>query len=418
MSTINKNKKTINVSQVLVVRPPDRSPQDIGKWRDAMKSAERGRRSRLYDLYDDLFQVDPVLGSVAEQRIDAITNAELKFLKPNGEDVPEMEEFIDTLEFEEFLKEIILTKFYGISVIELNFTPDFKPFSIPRKHIDIANKQILIDLSNEKGIPYEDNEFFLALGKEKDLGIFLRTAVYAIYKRNGGADYAQFCELFGIPTLAGLYDPDDETGRVEMEEAFQKRGSGGSIVMSRNGDIKTIGSEAAGNTVVHKEFLALCDEQMTIAVLGQTMTTKDGSSLAQGKVHAQTEDDINKADIRYVRRVLNQYFVPFLEKRGFPTKGGKFIFAEKGENIGQVEKLAMAEKIDDRTIVGIDEDWWFEEFGFPKGKRTAVKDRKPKVEGEDEEEEIEDEKKPKKKVSAKKLSLVKRVTDFFGQAPM
>lgn len=407
--------KKVSISNVLVVRQPDRTPQDIGKWRNAMKSAERGRRATLYDLYDDLFDVDTVLGNVVEKRISAITNADLVF-QVDGENSDEMYDFIDTPDFEDLLTEIMLTKFYGKSVIEINHVPEFGVFSVPRKHIDVENKKILFDLASDEGEIYEGNPFFLEAGKDDDLGIFLRTAPYAIFKRNGGSDYAQFCELFGIPMLAGLYDPDDETGRTEMEDAFQRRGSGGSIVMSKHGDIKTIGSDVSGNNRIHRDFLDMCDEQMTIGVLGQTMTTKDGSSYSQGKIHLEVEESINQSDQRFVQRILNHKLLPILEKRGYPVKNGFFNFAEKGETIPKKELLEMALKVDAKTDSGIDEDWWFEEFGFPKGKRKTEKKDDNDPELLDDESDDEPEVKSKK-VDAKKMTLIKRVTDFFGQAP-
>ncbi|WP_255317799.1 phage portal protein family protein [Capnocytophaga canimorsus] len=56
--------------------------------------------------------------------------------------------------------------------------------------------------------------------------------------------------------------------------------------MSNKSKVETIGTKSTGTVDIHERFADKCDEQMLIAILGQTMTTKDGSSYSQGKVHA------------------------------------------------------------------------------------------------------------------------------------
>ncbi len=246
-----------------------------------------------------------------DKRIRAITNSDIIFQK-DGKEVEEMFDFMDSPAFEELLSEAMKSKFYGKTILEMDFTDGFKVESIDRRHINTLNKKIVINTNDEDGYDYENDDFLLNIGNDKDLGIFARTAPYAIFKRNGGADYAQFCELFGIPQLVGHYDPDDENAQKEMEEAFQKRGSAGSMTMSNKSEVKTINAQANG--AVHKEFLDHWDKQILITSQGQTMTTTDGTSLAQAKIHGETETDMQKADRKFIRRFLNHQLKPKLEK--------------------------------------------------------------------------------------------------------
>lgn len=403
--------KQTQIHKTIVVRPPQRTPQDISKWRNAMRSADYGRVAQLVELYDDLL-IDPVLGNAVEKRIMAITNAELVFSK-NNKNVPQIDDLIDTPEFEELLREILLSKFYPKTVIEFDFTNGFNAVSIDRRHFNTKDKIILKSLSDTEGIPYESNDFLLSLGKERDLGLFLKTAPYAIFKRNGMGDFAEYCELFGIDTLVGLYDPEDENGRVEMEQAFAKRGGSGSMTMSKNNDVKTIGTKSTGTVDIHERFANKCDEQILIAILGQTMTTKDGSSYSQGAIHAQTEDDINKADRRFVQRILNTELLPRLAKRGYDVAGGWFHFAEQGENLSKLEQLTIAERVN--AIVPIDENYWYETFGVPKPSREQKQEPSNKEqEPSKKEQETSRDKTPfAQKVAAKNLSVWERMKDFF-----
>jgi len=414
-----KGNQQLKVSQTLVIKPPQRSNVGIEKWNNAMRLADRGRRATLVELINELMDRDPVFSEAWAKRVRAITNADIVF-QIDGKEIEPMMDFIDTTEFEELLKEIMLTIGFGKTVGEYDFTNGFKFTSIDRRHLNTETKQILINQYDTTGVSYEDNDWLLNIGKDNDLGLFVKVIAFAIFKRNGGADYAQFCELFGIPQLAGLYDPDDDSARQEMEQAFEKRGSGGSVVMSKNGDIKTIGSEASGNTVVHESFLAWCDKQILIGINGQTMTTIDGSSYSQSQVHENTENDINKADRRFVQRVLNEKLLPILEKRGYPVKGGWFSFPDKETALTKKEQLEIAKEVDDRTEEGIDPEYWFENFGLPKGNRK----KKPETQEEIEVEETEQsnlKEKAKNKTQTLKVqehNFWNKLKDFFANAPL
>lgn len=418
----DKNKQ-IKISQTLVVKPPQRASVGIEKWRSALQMADRGRRSSLIELIKEIMDSDPVFWEAWDKRVRAITNSDIVF-QINGVESEPIMDLIDTTEFEDLLKETINTIGFGKTIIELNYEDRFKANLIDRRHVNTEIKQILINPFDTTGISYQDDEFLLNIGKDEDLGLFTKVIAYAIFKRNGGADYAQYCELFGIPMLAAYYDPEDESGRQELEDTLYKRGGAGHVVMSKNGKLETIGSEAAANNPVHGGFLKWCDEQILIGLIGQTMTTKDGSSYSQGKVHSDTENDINKSDRRYVQRVLNELVLPKLEKRGYPVKGGWFSFVEKEKALTKKEQLEIAISVDDRTEYGIDEAYWYENFGLPKGSiKKQPEQKEPEQMEEDPGQEKAQEPEQKttgtktKKIQAQELSLWNKLKDFFGGAP-
>jgi len=405
------------ISQVVVVQPPKRDTVDVSHYIKGLKSADKGKRNSLYDVYEAIIK-DPVVGEAIRKRVRQITNGGLTF-KAENEEIDEMTDLIKTPEFRKLLRDIIMTRFFGKTVIELDFAEGLKVKMIPRKNLDTNKKIILKKIGEEEGISYENDDFLLNIGEDNDLGLLMEVAPYAIFKRNGGSDYAEFCELWGIPILAGLYDPEDEGAREEMEATFEKRGAGGSVVMSKNSELKPINSETQG--AVHDKFLDWLDEQILIGLVGQTMTTKDGSSRSQSETHAQTEDDINQDDRIYTVEILNYEFLPRLEKRGYPVKNGWFTYPEK-DNLTLKDKIEIAEKVNSLTETGVDEDWWFEATGLPKSKTAPKKIAEEK--GDDPEPESEKKKtegkkaSAKMKVTAKELNWLQRAKNFFAHAPL
>src|SRR5690554_673573 len=160
-----KSNQQLKVSQTLVIKPPARSAVGIDNYRTALRLADRGRRYKLVEVIKELLDTDPVLAEAWDKRVRAITNAEIVF-QIDGKEVEPMMDLIDTTEFEDLLSEIMLTIGFGKSVIELGYAPAFKIQSIDRSHLNTDTRQILINPFDTDGVPYEDDEFLLNLGKD------------------------------------------------------------------------------------------------------------------------------------------------------------------------------------------------------------------------------------------------------------
>lgn len=371
MATRNERKQL--VVNTIVIKPNNRSVLDVGQWRTALKQADRGKRAKLYDLYDDIL-LDPVLGNAIEKRIMAITNAELVFKGKNEESVPELDNLIDSPAFEYLLKEIMTSIFYGKSVIELDFSNGFEAYSIPRQHINTANGVITVNPGDTSGIPYTNDDFLLDVGRNDNLGLLLRAAPLAIYKRGGFGDWSQFVELFGMPRRIGKYSSHDEESRKLLEQALEAAGSASWMVVPKETDVETHETSASqGSSSIYNEFRQACNEEMLITILGQTMTTQNGSSRSQSETHKEVEEAINRADRRFVQRVLNTLLLPRLAKRGYPVDGGYFYFAEAGESLSLKDQLEIDVKLVNDLGIALDDDYFYETYGRPKPRSGNAK---------------------------------------------
>ena len=396
------------VINTLVVKPNTRTALDVGMWRNALKAADRGKRERLYDLYEDIL-LDNVLASAIEKRIMAITNAELTF-QVGEKTVEEMDSLIDTPEFETLLNEIMKARFWGKSVIELDFTEGLNAYSIPRKHLRPDLGLIVATPGDDFGIPYKGDDFFLDVGDDKDLGILLRVSPIAIYKRGGFGDWSQFVELFGMPQRIGKYNSHDDDARRTLEEALEKAGSASWLVIPKDTDVETKESTSFSNALMHEKFRTACNEEMLISVIGQTMTTMNGSSKSQSETHKDVEEGINKADRRFVQRLLNTQLLPRLAKRGYPVGDGFFFFPDEGESLTVEQRLNVHIRFKNELRLDIDDDYLYETYSVPKPKGGAKpkKEEKPKDEKPNED---------KPKGDGEEQRFWERVFNFFVLAP-
>lgn len=343
---IKKNQKQATIISQLIIKQPNRSTSDVAAWRNALRSADAGRVKALFDLYDDLL-IDTTLSRSHGKRIEAVTNAELTFQYIDGTTSDEINELMQSLSWETLLTGIINTKFYGRSGVEFDFSNGFHIDALPFKHINLDNQTILINDSDERGIDYTADPHLLVLGVKRDFGLFLKTAPYAIWKRGGFGDYAQWLEIFGMPQRVGKYSSYDPQSRQLLEQALQNAGSAPWCVIPKETDVETVNNTGSGSSgVSFNDFRQACNEEMLISTLGQTLTTISGTKGARslGDVHKEVEEGINKSDLRYTERVLNSYVKPLLEQRGFKTKGGKFIFPSAAEAV-TVDDLVKLTKI-------------------------------------------------------------------------
>ncbi len=372
-----------------------------------MKSADRGRRKDLLDLYENIL-TDGVLGDAIDKRIRAVTGSDLTFQNADGTESEEMTAFIDTEEFEYLLEEIMKAVFWHFSVIEPIFDESgMRVYSVPRKHIRPETKTIAINETDVEGqISYADLDVIEVISRSHQHGLLLRACPYTILKRGGIGDWAQMVEIFGMPKRIGKYSMYDTEGRKALQEAFNSQGGAATLIGPKETDITTSDQAGNGGGTLYKDFVSAMDEQILITILSQTMTTKNGSSKSQSETHKEVEEEVNKQDLRFVQRILNHQFLPILERRGYPVKGGSFVFPKSLDKI-TVEQIVSLSK-----VLPIPQYYVQERFGIPAAEEgdTIMGPTSSVIDTE----KIDTEEKNKKTETEEKTR--KKLFDFFADA--
>ena len=346
------------IYSTVVITPSRREINDIGSCTSALRSADMGIRFPLYDLYESVL-LDGSVTDAVNKRIEAITDADICFTDRDGRQVEEMEALINSLEFERLLESIMQSRFWGVSVDEFTFSPEFGFNSIPRKHVRPKEKVVVRRQGDTTGISYADDGMVIQWGRDDDLGLLLKVAPYVIYKRGGFGDWAQFVELFGMPIRVGKYNAMDDASRRMLIDAFETAGSAPYMVVPKESEIETTLMSGTTGGALYDDFRRACNEEILVTILGQTMTTQSGASLSQSQVHLAVQEKKHRSDRRFVVRMLNRYLVPLLEKRGYPVNGGKFSFVDRKDEL-KVDEL--------RTLSGIlpiPRKWAYEKYGIP-----------------------------------------------------
>lgn len=144
---------------------------------------------------------------------------------------------------------------------------------------------------------------------------FLAATAY-VCKSYSLRDWHAFAELFGIPFRVGKYPQfaTDEEKRTLLH-AVANLGTDAAAIIPESMMIELIqAASGTGGEAVFGGLAKFWDAQISKAVLGQTMTADDGSSLAQAEVHNLVRGDLGTADALDMEEALNEYLVrPFIE---------------------------------------------------------------------------------------------------------
>lgn len=365
-------KESIIVNQTNV-RPIQRDRKDITKWRNAIISAEgtMQQRQRLYELYDDMLH-DGHLRSTVDKRVRAITNRALTF-QIDGKEVEEVVDLSEKSFFEDLIKELVLAKMWGHSLVELHWPgpktdPEkFQGWSklIDRRHVKPRLGIVTKDTHDMEGIPYREDPYkkvVIEAGDDEDLGLLLQCCQYVIYKRGGFGDWAEFAEVFGMPFRWATYN--NEQSREILTTALEEAGSAGYVVAPEDANLQYIYPSNTTGTDIFDRLRRACNEEISVTLLGNTMTTTEAHSggYAQSETQSEGQEEIHKDDRMFVIRILNEKLTPFLERLGYQVKGGKWSFVEE-ETMSLKERLEIDLKVSEK--VPLPASYWYEKYRLP-----------------------------------------------------
>lgn len=343
--------------------------------RDYMQSLESAKqidypsRSRLYDMYESA-QLDLHLMGVLAKRLRGVTQLPMEFHR-NGEVDEVLSAQLRSPWFKQLRKDIILSEFWGFSLFQFYLDDDgnIRYDLIDRKHYDPVRRKLLRFQDDQDGVPVEQFPNMLFVGSERGLGIFAELLPAVLYKRGDMSDWAQFCNIFGMPIREYTYDAGDEEARRQLLKDARQQGANAVYIHPDGSTLNLVeAGNKTGSSDLYKTFADYWDSKISIRVLGNTLTTDshDTGTQALGTVHKQEEDDMNADDRDFILDVLNYYMTPIFQNLGFNVDGGEFVYAAK-EKIEPTKQLTIVQGLKNMGLP-MDDDWLYETFGIEKPK--------------------------------------------------
>lgn len=184
-----------------------------------------------------------------------------------------------------------------------------------------GRRLLLLDDTAPMGMPLPPYKFIahvprLKTGLPIRGGLARLVAWSFMFKSYTVKDWMAFIEVFGMPLRIGMYGPAASDDDIDtLVRAVANIGTDAAAVIPEAMKIEF--KETAAGKGGHEVFLAMAewlDQQVSKAVLGQTMTSDNGSSKAQAQVHNEVRHDIQRSDARQLAITLNRDLVrPFID---------------------------------------------------------------------------------------------------------
>lgn len=303
---------------------------------EILRSAARGYPDRFFVMAEEMEERDLHYGSVLATRKLAITGVE-PIVVPASQDAKDQKiaeaakELVTAPEFtDDYAADLLDALGKGYALVETiwdrsgrEWRPsgyewrDQRYFVIDQLDGRTLRRKVAGDLQGEDLPPFQ---FSVHHPKRKSglpiRGGLARLAAWAfLFKSYSLKDWMAFLEVYGMPLRLGRFGRDASTDdKRVLLKAVRDLSSDAAAIIPAGMDIQFVESKGGTGNAVFKDMAEYLDRQISKGVLGQTMTTDDGSSLSQAKIHESVRHDIAKADARQLAVTANRDLIrPFVD---------------------------------------------------------------------------------------------------------
>ena len=409
----------------IVLQMPEIFMFDMNAYMQSVKAArgiDFSNRARLYDMYDSA-SLDLHLSGVIAKRMRGVTKIPIEFRR-NGVPDDAINNQIKSPWFKQLRKDLVMSEFWGFTLVQfyLNEEGNIRYDLINRKHYDPIHRKLLKYQGSMDGVPIDDFPDMLFVGSERDLGIYAELLPAVLYKRGDMSDWAQFCNIFGMPIREYTYDAGDEDARRRVIADARRQGANAAYIHPKESELKLVeAGNKTGSSDLYRTFAEYWDSKMSIRVLGNTLTTdaKSTGTQALGSVHKEEEDEMNSDDRDFILDILNYDMRPVFASLGFNVEGGEFVYAKK-DKINPAQQIDIVQKLSSMGLP-IDDDYLYETFCVAKPDNyKQLKEEKEAAKAAFREQlgmHGNDDDKKKQDKNTDKTAFKQHLKSFFGLAP-
>ena len=335
------------------------------KLAEILKEADAGDVLRQMELFEEMEEKDPHLFSQLQTRKNAVTGLDFEIIpfsdEPRDKEIAAfIEEQLTGIEgFEDMENDLLDAIGKGFAVSELMWDQDIKGHTVVHEIKSRHQKRFFWDSLDDTfkvrtqeaadGVPLPANKFIIHRYKARSghasrAGILRVVAWMYLFKNYDLKDWVSFAEVYGLPLRLGKYAPGaSEEDKLALMRALVQIGADAAGIIPDGTSLDFITTEKTGSTDLYERLARYCDEQMSKAVLGQTLTSDSGGgSYAQSKTHNDVRHDLTVADCKALASTLRRDLIRplcvfnFAEEKRIP----KIQFdCEESEDLEQTARI-------------------------------------------------------------------------------
>lgn len=292
------------------------------------READTGDIFRQAELFEEMEEKDPHLFSQLQTRKNAVTGLDYEVIAFDQEDEADKEianfvaaelEAIES--FEDVMMDLLDAIGKGISVSEIiwgyddgkTVVKEIKNRHQKRFFWDEEDNFKVMTKEYPMGILLPENKFIIHKYKAKSghparAGILRVVAWMYLFKNYDVKDWVSFAEIFGMPLRLGKYNPAaSEEDKLALMQALVQIGTDAAGIIPDGTEIEFKEAAKVSSLNIYESLARYCDEQISKAVLGQTLTSDSGGgSYAQSKTHNEVRHDLTAADCKALAATLRR----------------------------------------------------------------------------------------------------------------
>ena len=298
------------------------------KLAEIFKEADAGDVLRQMELFEEMEEKDPHLFSQLQTRKNAVTGLDFEIIPfsddPRDKEIADfIEEQINGIESLEDVETDLLDAIgKGFAVSEIMWGYD-EGHVVVREIKSRHQKRFFWDSLDDsfkvrtkdapEGILLSTNKFIVHRYKARSghtsrAGILRVVAWMYLFKNYDLKDWVSFAEVYGLPLRLGKYAPGaSEADKVALMQALIQIGADAAGIIPDGTSIDFITTEKTSSSDLYERLARYCDEQISKAILGQTLTSDSGGgSYAQSKTHNDVRHDLTVADCKSLASTLRR----------------------------------------------------------------------------------------------------------------
>lgn len=267
-----------------------------------------------YQGYEQILQDDQVSACFAQRRHAVISRP--WSVTPGGTKRLDklaaklVEDTLKHLDWDTITDQMLYARFYGFAVAEVLWC--IKDDLVKVSEIKVRDRQRfvfapdyslrMLTMRKPDGEALPERKFwYKAVGAshaDEPYGLGLASALYwpVWFKHNGARFWATYLEKFAAPTAMGEFPRGTEAAeRTALLKTLQAISTDAGIIVPEGVKVQLL-EASRGGQATYEGWMAYWDSAIAKIILGQTMTTEDGSSYSQATVHYNVRQDLVKAD--------------------------------------------------------------------------------------------------------------------------
>ncbi|MEL6785104.1 MAG: DUF935 domain-containing protein [Pseudomonadota bacterium] len=307
------------------------TPQKMGRM---LKTSRGGDNAEFLRFAEEMEERDPHYAAVLNTRKLAVVSlaAQIEAASDDAKDVEmadAVRSLIKTAGFRRMKYDALDGLGKGYSVVEIDWqatATSWKPLEYlwrDQSHFQwgVDGRELRLRKEGSKeGVELTPGRFMVHVPQLKSglparNGLARLGAWNFILKSYSLKDWAQFAETFGLPMRIGKYDRDaTPKDKAALLRALRMMAHDFAAVIPEGMDVELIqAASGRGGEAVFGGLAKYIDKAFSKAVLGQTMTTDNGSSQAQANVHNEVRMDIVAADAEQLAETIQTcIIIPFI----------------------------------------------------------------------------------------------------------